>query len=205
MDEHHRRVEITTGTIAKAILLVIATFALFALKDIVLVVLTAVVIASAVEPAIVWFIKRRIPRIFAAILTYGIIGSLLVGAFYTLVPKLLQDTAEFLATAPQYINSASLCNPLGSETTNEAKQVAVGTSQGIQNIAQKRLITLASLNSSAVAPTPQNGGQLSVQDALLSTMSLQVSYARQARSSVACSRSSLSSFSRSIWPSRKTG
>jgi len=168
MDEHHRRVEITTGTIAKAILLVIATFALFALKDIVLVVLTAVVIASAVEPAIVWFIKRRIPRIFAAILTYGIIGSLLVGAFYTLVPKLLQDTAEFLATAPQYINSASLWNPLGSEATNEAKQVAVGTSQGIQNIAQKRLITLASLNSSAVAPTPQNGGQLSVQDALQS-------------------------------------
>ncbi|HEU0080861.1 MAG TPA: AI-2E family transporter [Candidatus Paceibacterota bacterium] len=156
------RIEITTGTIAKGILLVIAAWAVFALKDIILVVLTAVVIASAVEPGILWFIKRRIPRVFAAIITYAAIGALLVGAFYTIVPKLLQDTSEFLNSVPQYIDSASLWNPLGEEKTEASKKTAVSISQGIQTIAQKRLLTTATQNTSTAA------GVASVQGAIQS-------------------------------------
>ncbi len=157
------RIEITTRTIAKAILLVIATWMVFELKDIILVVLTAVVIASAVEPGIAWFIKRRIPRVFGALITYAIIGSLLVGAFYTIVPKLLQDTSEFLNSVPQYIDSASLWNPLGEEKTEVSKQKAVAISQGIQTVAQKRLLSVATSNGSSVS-----AGVVSVQGAIQS-------------------------------------
>lgn len=162
------RIEITTGTIMKGILLIIATWAVFSLKDVILVVLTAVVIASAVEPGIVWLMKRHIPRIFSALITYAIIGSLLVGAFYTIVPKLLQDTSEFLSSVPYYIDSASLWNPLGDAKTNQIKQAASGISgiaKNLQTPAQRRMISIASIDSTASAG-PQS--QLSVQGALQS-------------------------------------
>ncbi|MBX4209077.1 AI-2E family transporter [Candidatus Parcubacteria bacterium] len=134
-----QRIEITTGTIAKAILLVIAAWAAFMLKDIILVVLTAVVIASAAEPAVAWLMKRGIPRVISAIVTYGVIAAMLIGAFYTVVPQFLQDTSEFLGSVPQYIESSSLWNPLGENATEQSKQVAANISQGIQNVAQKKL------------------------------------------------------------------
>lgn len=126
-----QRIEITTGTIAKGILLVVLTFAIFALKDIILVILTAVVIAASIEPPVVWLIKKGIPRVFSALMVYILVASLLVGTFYTLVPRLLQDTSEFLSSVPQYIDSASLWNPLGEDKTAETKQVATNMVQGI--------------------------------------------------------------------------
>ena len=165
--EGNTTISITTGTIVKAILLVIATFVMFALKDIILVVLTAVVIASAVEPIVIWLIKRGVPRVLSAIATYAFIAAILVGAFYTIVPQLLQDTSEFLSSVPQYIDSVSLWNPLGTaETAEQSKPLAVGVSQGVQSFAQKRLVATASIDTSAnAAATPT---QTSVESVLQS-------------------------------------
>jgi predicted PurR-regulated permease PerM len=132
-DPETTKIEITTATIAKAILLVVSTFALFALKDIVLVVLTAVVIASSLEPLIKWFMKRRIHRVISAIISYALVGGILVGAFYTLVPQLLQDTSEFLSGVPEYLESSSLWNPLDESTTERSKEVAITVAQGIED------------------------------------------------------------------------
>jgi predicted PurR-regulated permease PerM len=131
MKDSGTRIEITTGTIAKAILLVIAAIAVFTLKDIILVVLTAVVIASSLEPMIKWFMKRGMYRVFSAILVYAIIGSVVAGCFYTVVPKLLQDTSEFLSSVPQYLESSSLWNPLDEDMTARTEVVATSVAQGI--------------------------------------------------------------------------
>jgi predicted PurR-regulated permease PerM len=126
------KIEITTGTIAKAILLVICTIALFALKDVVLVVLTAVVIASSLEPLIKWFMKRGVHRVISAVIVYALITGVLIGSFYAFVPRLLQDTSEFLSSVPEYLNSATLWNPLDEQATETAGEVAVTAAQGIQ-------------------------------------------------------------------------
>ena len=125
------RIEITTATIAKAIFLVGCTLVLFMLKDVVLVVLTAVVIASSIEPMIKWLMKHGIYRVFSALIIYAALAGILVGAFYTFVPRLLQDTSEFLNSVPEYLDSASLWNPLDEETTAQSKQVATSVAQGI--------------------------------------------------------------------------
>ena len=131
MKEQGTRIEITSRTIVKAILLVIATFAIFTLKDLVLVVLTAVVIASAVEPFIQWFRKKGIYRIFSVLIVYGIVGSLLVGSFYTFVPRLLQDSSEFLSSIPQYFESSSLWNPLDETESAAVKSVPMSLTQNV--------------------------------------------------------------------------
>ncbi len=122
------RIEITTGTIARAILLIVAAIMLFMLKDLVLVVLTAVVIASSMEPFIQWFMKRRIYRIFSALIVYMVLTGILVGSFYTFVPRLLQDSSEFLSLVPQYLESSSLWNPLDQDIAVEPRAAAMSIS-----------------------------------------------------------------------------
>ena len=53
------RVTITSGTVVAAILIAAGAYVLWLLRDLVLLVLTAIVIASAIEPSIVFFIRRR--------------------------------------------------------------------------------------------------------------------------------------------------
>jgi len=125
------RIEITSRTIVKAILIVIATWLIFTLKDVVLVVLTAIIIASCVELPVKFLIRHGLPRAVSAIVIYAALAGILVGVFYTFVPELLKDTSEFLNSVPKYVDSSTLWNPLGSDTTEQAKVTASSMAQGL--------------------------------------------------------------------------
>jgi predicted PurR-regulated permease PerM len=105
-------VNITTGTIIRAILLVLLVSALFYLKDLVLVVLTAVVIASAIEPATKWFVKYRFPRVVAVLIVYVIFLSVVLGFFYFFLPPVLNESINFLSTLPTYLEKFDSAGPL---------------------------------------------------------------------------------------------
>lgn len=124
-------VSISAGTVFKTVLLLVAAFFLFVMKDVVLVVLTAVVLASAIEPAAKWIIARGIPRVFSVVILYGILGTFLAGMFYLFIPVLLQDTSDFLSSVPEYLDKVALWNPLDSSGVEQSKQVATEFSQGI--------------------------------------------------------------------------
>lgn len=98
---------ITTGTIVKTLALVALAGLLFYLRDLVLVVLTAVVIASAIEPAARWFTRHRIPRIMAVLFVYLIFLGLFFGFFYFFVPPVLSETASFMSALPSYIEGVN--------------------------------------------------------------------------------------------------
>lgn len=119
-------INISSGTIIKTILLIGLFVALYYLIDLVLVLLTAVVIASAIEPAIRWFASKRVPRVPATILMYLVVGMLFVAVFYFIVPTIIDDVLRISKTVPQYLDSISLWNPL-SETTTITDGVEAGT------------------------------------------------------------------------------
>ncbi|HEY4500187.1 MAG TPA: AI-2E family transporter [Candidatus Paceibacterota bacterium] len=125
--------EITTETITRGIFLIFLTYLLFVLKDIVLVIITAVVVASCIEPLAKWFLKRGIPRLVSVIAVYALLAGIFVGAFYTFVPTLLRDTSEFFSSAPQYLDSVSLWNPLGETQIEQSKITANTVAEGIES------------------------------------------------------------------------
>ncbi|MEX0916942.1 MAG: AI-2E family transporter [Candidatus Paceibacterota bacterium] len=98
-------ISISTGTLVRAILLVLLVGLLFVLKDVVLVVLTAIVLASAIEPAVRWFMKYRIPRVIGVLLVYFLVFGLGIGFFYFFLPPLVNDLAGLLSVVPQYLDS----------------------------------------------------------------------------------------------------
>lgn len=98
-------ITITAGTITKTVLIGLFFVSLYLLRDLVLVLLTAVVLASAIEPATRWFGRYGISRIPAVILVYLAIAAIVVSIFYFLVPPLLDEAGAISAILPQYVES----------------------------------------------------------------------------------------------------
>lgn len=98
------------GTIAKAILLVLFVWLLFVIRDIVLIVLVSVVIASAIEPAVRWLAKFRIPRTPAVLIVYVLAFTFLVGLIPFFFIPAFKDLSDAAVTLPQKIGSLSFLN-----------------------------------------------------------------------------------------------
>jgi predicted PurR-regulated permease PerM len=96
---------ITTGTIFRVVLIGIFFYTLFILKDLVLTIISAVVVASAVEPAAVWFEKRRVPRTLAVVFVYLITALIFGGIFLYFIPILFKETLNILGTFPTLVES----------------------------------------------------------------------------------------------------
>ena len=105
-------IQITTGTIIRVILFILLVGVLYYLRDLVLILLTAIVIASAIEPATKWFGRYKVPRIPAVLIVYIIVVLLLFGLFYLFIPALLDEASNLFATLPEYVNSININNPL---------------------------------------------------------------------------------------------
>ncbi len=136
-------ISLTTGTIFRAVLVVILFGLLWYLRDVVLVVLAAVVIASAIEPLTLFLGRFGIPRLISVIATYLVLTVAFVGIFYVFVPSLLSDTADFLRAVP------SLLETVPSALSIETDPVAVENSalfartlsQGLTEVGQPSSLT----------------------------------------------------------------
>jgi predicted PurR-regulated permease PerM len=98
-------ISITAGTIVKAIVIFLLLYVFIQIRELLLVILTSVILASAVEPMTRWFMKRGLPRALSVITIYLgllIILSVLVTVF---VPPLVSDIKDVVSTIPQYVES----------------------------------------------------------------------------------------------------
>lgn len=112
--ESHRdmRINISTGAIIRFFLVGIFILALYYMSDVLLVVIAAIVIASAIEPAVSFFKKLKLHRIIAVVLIYLVVGALLAGIFIFFVPVVVSDAVTFLTTLPKTVSIESLWSPI---------------------------------------------------------------------------------------------
>lgn len=104
----HTTVEITSGTIIKTLLFILLLVFLYLIRDIALIVLTAIVIASSIEPATKALAKYKVPRTLAVLLVYILIVSSIVGVLYFFVPPLLEEVSGFLTLLPKYLDGQTI-------------------------------------------------------------------------------------------------
>lgn len=108
------RVAITPSGVVTTLAVIAGAYFLWLLRDLILLVITAIVIASAIEPGVAFIARQRIPRFFSVILVYGIVfGSLFVIMYYFL-PPIISDAASFFATAPRYLESINITEQVSS-------------------------------------------------------------------------------------------
>ncbi|MBI2610581.1 AI-2E family transporter [Candidatus Kaiserbacteria bacterium] len=98
-------IAITTGTIIAAVVVLVGAWLLWELRDLILVLITAVVIASAIEPGVVRLIRLGVPRVGAVLLIYLLIFAAFFGIFYFFVPSVLSELITFITSLPAYLET----------------------------------------------------------------------------------------------------
>lgn len=111
------KISITAGTIFTVLLIIGGAYIFWLLRDLVLLVLTAIVIASAIEPGVAFFIKYRVPRFVAALLVYVLVFGSVFAVLYLFFPPIIADAAGFLSAMPQYLDTINNSTPSFSNIT----------------------------------------------------------------------------------------
>jgi predicted PurR-regulated permease PerM len=124
-----KTINISSGTIIKTLLIALLFVVFYYLRDIVLVVFLAIIIASSIEPGTQWFLRRGVPRILAVLLIYFTAVMILVVVFYFLFLPLLNQSASFLSTLPGYLGELQVWNPLQNNQLLSSNSVVQGFSQ----------------------------------------------------------------------------
>ncbi|MDP2705250.1 MAG: AI-2E family transporter [Patescibacteria group bacterium] len=113
-------VHVDAGSVVKAIAILALAYVLFILRDLLLVILTAVVFASAVEPITKWFVGYRFPRLLAVILIYLGLAVSLTLTFYLLFVPVLNEASNALSSLSQYISTVNTDAPVVSSSFLDA-------------------------------------------------------------------------------------
>ena len=107
-----KTISISIGTIFKTLLVIVGVFFLYYLRDVALVVILAIIIATSIEPATKWFQIKGVPRVLAVLLIYSFIVIFLVGIFYFILLPLLNQSTSLLSSLPSYLGELQVWNPL---------------------------------------------------------------------------------------------
>ncbi len=131
MSENHNltSISISTGTMVRAVLVLVGLFLMWFLRELVLVVLTSIVIASFMESSVPHFKKIGIGRIPGIVFVYIISIVSLTGIFYLFAPLLITEVYNFSILMADYIPNVSFLNYFQNEAFSGAKDI-VGSLAG---------------------------------------------------------------------------
>lgn len=143
------RISITAGTVFTTLFVLVGVYMFWLLRDLALLVLTAIVISSAIEPGVAFFIRFRVPRFISALLVYVLVFGSVFSILYFFFPPIISDAANFLSAMPRYLDTINITDPLASIT-----DAAVATPSQSQSFVQS-LLSFQSIFSSGSASVLQ--------------------------------------------------
>ena len=95
MSEQHTTISISTSTFIKIVVIGLLLLALYAVRDIVVMLVVAMILASAMDPLVEWlYRKARFPRGLSVLLVYVIFLGLLTLSIYFLVPPIVAEFSQ---------------------------------------------------------------------------------------------------------------
>lgn len=102
-----KTINVSTNTILRVIFIILLLGFLYLIKDVIILLIFALIIASAVAPAVNFLEKIKIPRAIGTLIIYvvtiGVIGFLIS----LIVPTFGRDVKDFASNLPNYIESLS--------------------------------------------------------------------------------------------------
>lgn len=96
-----QQIELSTASVFRALLVVLGFVLLYLLSDVLIILLFAIVIASAVAPFVAWFERRRIPRLIAVLLLYLMLAGLGLVLSSLVVPSVSADLSQLASYLPK--------------------------------------------------------------------------------------------------------
>ncbi len=113
-ENKHISINIAPGSIITALLFILGLGLLFYLRDLVLIVLTAIVFASAIEPGVHFFMKHKINRLLSVLLVYLLTVFFIGTIGFIFIPPVLDDAATFLTNLPTTLQTIEFSSGFSS-------------------------------------------------------------------------------------------
>ena len=99
----------TTSQVVLATIFVVCVFLtfwlLYRLRDVLFLFFVAIVVGTAIRPAVDWLHRRGVPRATGVIVLYILIAGVLVGFLAMILPLLADQATEISRTIPEYYTS----------------------------------------------------------------------------------------------------
>jgi len=122
---------VTTGTIIRFFLVAIGFFAIWILRDLLLVILTAIMLASFVESAVPYFKKLKLNRVFGVVLLYISTISILAVLFYLFAPLLITEVYNFSVFLSAYVPDSTFLNYFRNDAFGGARDILSNLSHSL--------------------------------------------------------------------------
>ena len=107
MSNEHIHVQLTTATLVRAVLLILFFAFLYILKDVIIIFMFAIIMASAVTPFANWLDSRGLPRLFGVLTLYLVVFGLVIFVLSLVVPYVADEIAQLSSTLPKIIERFS--------------------------------------------------------------------------------------------------
>ena len=126
-----QNVRISNETIIRFLLLVVLFFLIYYLRDLVLILLTSVVLASFVEAASHRMTRIGLNKTISVVLIYLISLSFLAGIFYLFVPILVTEASSIFSSVSKYLPQSDLIKALKLLNIGDVQDLTNNLSSGV--------------------------------------------------------------------------
>ncbi len=99
-----QKFDISTSAILRFVLIILGLIFLFLIRDVLLVVFIALIIAAAIDGPVDWMAKHHVRRTLGTLIIYLLIAALLVSFIYWALPILAGQLQALASTSPAYLN-----------------------------------------------------------------------------------------------------
>src|SRR3989344_2276164 len=100
MPHEHTNVHISTATILRALFLVLFFVFLYVLKDVLIIFMFAIIIASVVTPFATWLDSKGLPRLFGVLGLYVLVLGSVIFLLSMIVPYVADEISQLSTTLP---------------------------------------------------------------------------------------------------------
>lgn len=102
-----QQVDISTASVFRALLVVFGFVVLYLIADVLIILLFAIVVASAVSPFVAWFEKRSVPRLVAVLVLYLMVFSIVVVLSSLVLPSVSGELSQLTSYLPKITQDLS--------------------------------------------------------------------------------------------------
>lgn len=148
MLNQNNTLSITTGSMIRFLLVLLGFFLIWVLRDLVLVVLTSIVVASFMESTVPFLKKIRLGRVFGMAIVYLILILLLAIFFYLFAPLLITEIYNLSVFLSTYAVGVDFLNYFNNEAFGGAKDIvsSLGTNFSLESLLKTSNTFLANLS-----------------------------------------------------------
>lgn len=98
-----QKIDIGSSTILRTILILLGVWFLYLIRDILLILVSAVVIAAAIEPVARGLRRYGVPRGLSVVIVYVAVIAILVLAVVLIVPAIVEQATQLVQSLPQLL------------------------------------------------------------------------------------------------------